>query len=92
MRRLESSDAERETLEEAVRHHPKAYARERAAALVKVADRLPASWVARHGLLRRHPPLTVYRWLDRYESVGLAVLAIQPGRGRKPRLSPPGRG
>ena len=52
-RRLELSEVERTTLEQAVKHHPKAYARERAAALVKVADRTAAAWVAEHGLLMR---------------------------------------
>ena len=64
-RRLELSGAERTTLEQAVRHHPKPYVRERAAALVKVADRTAASWVAEHGLLKAHAPDTVYRWRDR---------------------------
>jgi transposase len=91
-RRLELSEVEQTTLEEAVKHHPKAYARERAAALVKVAGRTSAHQVAKQGLLRRHAPDTVYRWLDRYEAEGLAVLTIRSGRGRKPRLSPPGRG
>jgi Winged helix-turn helix len=90
-RRLELEPAERATLEQAVRHHPKPYARERAAALVKVADRTAAaSWVAEHGLLTAHAPDTVYRWLDRYEAEGLAALTVRPGRGRKPTLSPPG--
>jgi hypothetical protein len=88
-RRLELLAAERTTLEQAVRHHPKAYARERAAALVKIADRTAAARVAEQGLLTRHKPDTVYRWLNEYEAHGLAVLTIRPGRGRKPRLSPP---
>jgi Helix-turn-helix domain len=88
-RRLELSEVERTTLEEAVRRHPKAYARERAAALLKVADRSSALWVAGHGLLRQRSADTVYGWLDRYEAEGLAVLTIRAGRGRKPALSPP---
>jgi transposase len=88
-RRLELSEVERTTLEQAVKHHPKAYARERAAALVKVAAGGVASWVASQGLLARRKPDTVYRWLDRYETHGLAVLTIRAGRGRQPRLSPP---
>src|SRR5262249_37822314 len=76
-------------LEQAVRHHPKAYARERAAALLKVADRSSGLWVAEHGLLRRHAADTVYAWLDRYAEAGLAGLTIPPGRGRQPPLSPP---
>jgi transposase len=89
-RRLELNEVERTTLVQAVKHHPKAYARERAAALVKVAAGASAHQVAREGLLTRHAPDTVYRWLDRYEAVGIAGLLIRPGRGRKPRLSPPG--
>ncbi|MFN8633118.1 MAG: helix-turn-helix domain-containing protein [Chloroflexota bacterium] len=88
-RRLALTEAERVTLEEAVKHHPKAYARERAAALLKVADRSSGLRVAEHGLLRRRAADTVYRWLDRYEEHGLAVLTIRSGRGRRPRLSPP---
>lgn len=91
-RRLELSGAERTTLEQAVKHHPKPDARERAGALVKIADRSSAAWVAEHGLLVRHAPDPVYRWLARYEAAGIAALTIRPGRGRKRRLSPPRRG
>ena len=38
-RRLEVNEAERTTLEPAVRHHPKPYVRERAAGLLKIAAR-----------------------------------------------------
>ena len=89
-RRLELTGAERTTLEQAVKHHPKPYVRERAAALIKVAGRSAAAWVAEHGLLARHAPDTVYRWLDRYEAEGIAALTVRPGRGRKARLPPPG--
>jgi transposase len=89
VRRLEVTEAERTTLEQAVKHHPKAYVRERAAALVKIAARASAAWVAEHGLLTRHAPDTVYGWLNRYETEGLVGLLIRPGRGRKPTLSPP---
>ena len=88
-RRLRLSPVEQETLEQAVKHHPKAYARERAAGLLKVASQASAAWVAEHGLLTRHAPDTLYRWLNRYQAEGLAALTIRPGRGRKPRLSPP---
>jgi transposase len=89
VRHLELSEAERTTLEQAVKHHPKAYARERAAALLKIADGRVASWVAESGLLVRHAADTVYGWLTRYERDGLAALTIRVGRGRKPTLSPP---
>ena len=67
---------------------PKPYRRERAAALLKVADGTPAAQVARHGLLRRRKPDTLYAWLDRFQEAGIAGLALRPGRGRKPAFSP----
>ncbi len=67
---------------------PRAYLRERAAAVLKVADGVPAAVVARERLLRPRRPDTVYAWLDRFEAGGVAGLAIRPGRGRKPAFSP----
>lgn len=46
-------------LEQAVRSHAKAYVRERASAVLKVADGMSAVQVARHGLLRRRSPDSV---------------------------------
>jgi hypothetical protein len=67
---------------------PKAYLRERAAAILKVADGRSAAAVARTGLLRPRKPDTVYLWLDRFQQEGLAGLSLRPGRGRKPAFSP----
>jgi hypothetical protein len=64
------------------------YLRERAAALLKVADGATAAHVARSGLLRSRQPDTLYAWLRRYRAEGLAGLSIRPGRGRKPAFSP----
>ena len=69
-------------------HAPQPYLRERAAALLQVADGLPAAAVARRGLLRRRKPDTVYAWLDRFAAEGVAGLVIRKGRGRKPAFSP----
>jgi transposase len=66
----------------------KAYLRERAAALLKIAAGQPAAAVARSGLLRPRQPDTVYRWLRRYRAEGIAGLSDRPGRGRKPAVSP----
>ncbi len=78
---------------------PRPYIRERAAALLKIADLdqpQTARQVALHGLLKRRQPDTVYAWLKRFQVAGIAGLTIQPGRGRKPAFSPsglnPGRG
>lgn len=67
---------------------PKAYLRERAAALLKIADGQSAAAVARAGLLRPRQPDTVYRWVHRFLDEGLPGLNDRPGRGRKPAFSP----
>jgi Winged helix-turn helix len=74
-------------------HAPKAYVRERGAALLKVAGGQPAAAVARSGLLRPRAADTVYAWLNRFAAEGVAGLTVKPGRGRKPAFSPcaPGR-
>ncbi len=82
------SPDERDSLERMRDTAPKAYLRERAAAILKVAAGIPAAWVARVGLLRPRDPDSVYAWLDRYDANGNAGLAIRPGRGRKPAFSP----
>jgi len=79
---------ERTALETARDTSPLPYLRERAAALLKIADGQIAAQVARRGLLRPRQPDTIYDWLRRYREGGLAALAIRPGRGRKPAFSP----
>jgi transposase len=91
VRRVTLTSGERDGLLEVVKHHAKAYVRERAAAIVKIADGTSAASVAARGLLVPRAPDTVYRWLDRYQQEGLRGLTIRPGRGRKPRLPPPER-
>jgi hypothetical protein len=87
-RTIRLSPEERRALERLRDTAPKAYLRERAAAILKVARGIPAAWVARDGLLRPRDPDTVYAWLNRFAAVGPAGLAIRPGRGRKPAFSP----
>jgi len=70
-------------------HHEKPYVRERAAAVLKVADGQSVRQVALHGLLKRHEPETVSEWIKRYLSEGVGGLLIRPGRGRKPAFFPP---
>ena len=67
---------------------PQAYLRERAAALLKIADGWSAARVAREGLLRPRKPDTVYAWMDRFVDAGIAGLQMTKGRGRKPAFSP----
>ncbi len=88
MRHLCLSDEQRQELVQLRNNAKVAYLRERAAALVKIADGWCAQRVAHYGLLRRRKPDTVRDWLTRYEQEGIAGLKIRPGRGRKPAFSP----
>ena len=82
------SAAERDRLEAARDHHNKPYMRERATALLKIADGWSGRRVAREGLLKERKPDTVYAWFHRYQDDGFDSLFISEGRGRKPAFSP----
>ncbi len=85
------TEQEQEELEYARDHHPKAYMRERAAALLKMAQGQSATQVAYKaykGLLRKRYPHAVCEWVRRYNIDGLAGLQIREGRGRKAAFSP----
>jgi len=69
-------------------HHPLPYVRERAAALLKMADEQSGRQVALHGLLKKRYPDTVYDWVKRFKAEGMPGLLVKPGRGRKPAFSP----
>ena len=69
-------------------HHPKAYLRMKAAALLKVDDGQSIKEVAAQGLLKPVGYETVRQWEVRYERDGLAGLLVRSGRGRKPAVSP----
>ena len=87
-RRLELDAGQRQELVVVRDTAATAYLRERAAALLKVAAGQVAAAVARDGLLRPRHPDTVRDWLGRYLARGVAGLAIDRGRGRKPAFSP----
>jgi len=80
--------AEREELETMRDTHPKAYLRERAAAILKIADGRSGLQVSQEGLLKPRNPDTIYRWVHRYQQDGIAGLKIRSGRGRKPVYFP----
>ena len=84
------TDRQRRVLTRVRDHHRKPYLREKAAALLKVADGWTVAAVARGGLLKPRSRNTVTAWLDRFEARGLAGLKIRAGRGRKPAFSPLG--
>ena len=82
------SQAERTELEQLRDKGSKAYLRERAAAILKVADGMSASQVANHGLLKQRQYQTVCDWVRRYQAKGTSGLFMNQGRGRKPAFSP----
>ncbi len=85
---LELTPGERDELVEARDHHDTPHMREKAAALLKIADGWSARAVALHGWLRTRQPQTVRRWLNTYRQDGFEALAVSDGRGRKPAFSP----
>lgn len=83
-------DAEaRATLADVRDHDKRPYMRERAAAVLKVADGMTIREVARSGLLKPRERHTVSNWVHAFLERGLDGLGIKPGRGRKPRFFPP---
>jgi len=75
---------QRRELEITRAYHERPYVRERAAAILKIANGMPARQVALRGLLKPRDPDTVYAWVRRYRKEGLEGLLVKPGRGRKP--------
>ena len=83
-RTIALTDSERVTLAQARDHHPLPYARERAAAILKVAAGWSVRRVAAAGLLRPRRPETVGARVDAYLRRGVVARVVRPGRGRKP--------
>lgn len=88
-RTLKLSEEQRITLEEMRDKHPKAYLRQRAAALLKIAAGDSPNKVANFGLHKKIEVDQIYTWLDRYLAYGICGLYIRPGRGRKAAFFPP---
>ena len=86
-RTLTLTDDQRQHLLHDRDHHPKPFVRERAAALLQIANGSAPHAVARAGLLRPRHPDTVYAWLDTFLVEGLDGLrAHQQGGFRRQRL------
>ncbi len=85
---LELTESQQRELEQIRDHHQKAYLRERAAALLKVAAGRSGRDVALNGLHKQRDPDTIYTWLRRYQAEGVQGLIIRQGRGRKAAFSP----
>ncbi len=86
--KIELTAEQRQELEEVRDKHPKPYMRERATAILKIADGMSGLQVSREGLYKQRHPDTVYRWVKRYLAEGVKGLEIRKGRGRKPAYFP----
>ncbi len=89
-RTLELTTEQRAALVHARDHDRRAYLRECAAGLLKVADGASPHAVALHGLLKARHPDTLYDWVNRYQAHELAGLIHKP-RGHR-GFSPSRRG
>ncbi len=86
-RSLPLTDNQRQQLLHYRDHHPKPFVRERAAALLQIADGNSPHAVARAGILRPRCPNTVYSWLKRFLTEGFdGLLGHQHGGFRRQRL------
>jgi len=81
-RTLDLTDAQRAALVRVRDHDRRAYLRECAAGLLKVADGASPRAVALSGLLKPRHPDTLYDWLNRYQAHGLVGLIHKP-RGHR---------
>ena len=79
---------QQEQLERIRDTHECPYMRERATAILKIAEGISGRQVALTGLLKPRKPDTVYDWVKRYRQQGVDGLPTKPGRGRKPAYSP----
>ena len=87
-REVRLSPEQTKELEQTRDHHRLAYLRERAAAILKVAEGKAVREVANNGLYKPRRRETVSEWITRYQQEGLAGLRVRSGRGRKPAFSP----
>ncbi len=82
------SDDEFQQLTDLRDHSPKPHLRERASAILKLAEGSTASEIASDGLLRKRYYETVSDWFHRFQTAGIEGLKIKTGRGRRARFFP----
>jgi hypothetical protein len=86
--KIELTETQKAELQNVRDRHRLPYLRERAAAILKIADGHSGLQTARNLLNRAHWQDTIYEWVKRYQANGVEGLKIKPGRGRKPAFSP----
>lgn len=75
-------------LNDVAKHSTKPHLRERASAILKLAQGQTASQIATDGLLQKRYRRTVCRWFYRFQSEGIKGLENKSGTGRKPAFFP----
>lgn len=81
------TERQKKELEQIRDHDARPWARERCAAILKIATGKSPYWVARKGLLKERDPDTVYFWMKLYKEGGAEkLLTRQPGGVRRRRL------
>lgn len=86
-RELVLTENEKQVLLEHRDHHHRPDIREKAAALLKIAEGASAYRVATTGLLKRRKPDTVYNWLNIYADEGFDGLIQRQHGGARQRFS-----
>jgi len=82
------TEEQRRDLEQVRNHDAKPYMRERAAAILKIANGASGLETARRLLNQVHWQDTIYEWCKRYQAERIEGLRIRKGRGRKPAFFP----
>ena len=80
-RTLSLTEEQRQELHQLRDHDSRPDVRERAAAILKIADGQSPHRVARSGLLKPRDPDSVYAWVGRYQAEGVAGLIAHPHGG-----------
>ena len=84
---LRLTETQKKELKKIRDHDRRPWARERGAAMLKIATGKSPYWVAQKGLLKERDPDTVYFWLTLYREGGAKMLLTrQPGGVRRRRL------
>ncbi len=79
---IELTDEQAQELKQVRDSHPKAYLRERASAILKVAQGWSARQVGAQGLRKRHEPETLSLWVRQYVAEGVAGETRTRTKGR----------
>ena len=86
-RQLILTEGEKQELIEHRDHHQRPDVREKAAALLKIAEGVSAHWVATCGLLKRRKPDTIYNWLNIFSDEGFDGLIKRQHGGVRRQFS-----